>query len=216
MTRRGSTEVTQAIITSGVIGIVRTDSAAKAISFTRQIWDAGLPVVEVALTTPGGLSALEALRDEVSQGGRGRVLGAGTVLDAATARSAVLAGAQLLVTPTLVEDVIEVGLRYGVTTVIGCSTPTEMLRATTLGADFVKVFPASLWSPRILADVLAALPQLECIPTGGISPEDAAAWIEAGAVAVGIGSALTKGDDAAARARTLLASVRQAQATLST
>ncbi len=205
---RTSSEVKTAIIESGVVGIVRTTNAERAVSLTRQLWSAGVPVVEVALTTPGGLQALEALSGEVNGE---RVLGAGTVLDAATARLAVLAGARVLVTPTLAEEVIEVGHRYGVATVIGCSTPTEMLRATELGADLVKVFPASLWSPRILADVLAALPQLECVPTGGISPDAAVDWIQAGAVAVGLGSGLTSGDDAAARVQTLLASVRRAR-----
>jgi 2-dehydro-3-deoxyphosphogluconate aldolase/(4S)-4-hydroxy-2-oxoglutarate aldolase len=87
-------------------------------------------------------------------------------------------------------------------------------RATTLGADLVKVFPASLWSPRVLADVLAALPQLRCVPTGGVTPEDATSWIGAGAVAVGIGSALTKHDDAPARVRTLLDAVHRARSPL--
>lgn len=206
--RQSSSDVSRTIADTGVIGIVRTTSTARAVELTQQIWAAGVDVVEIALTTPGGLAALEQLSGEVE--GQ-RVLGAGTVLDAATARSAILAGARLLVTPTLVEEVIEVGRRYGVVTVIGCSTPTEMLRATTLGADLVKVFPASLWSPRVLADVLAALPQLRCVPTGGVTPEDAAAWISAGAAAVGIGSALTKDDDTPARVRTLLAAVRQAR-----
>jgi 2-dehydro-3-deoxyphosphogluconate aldolase/(4S)-4-hydroxy-2-oxoglutarate aldolase len=205
---QSAAEVTSAIVTSGVIGIVRSDSSESAISLGRQIWGAGVTVVEVALTTPGGLQAVEALNAERTGD---QVLGAGTVLDAATARLAILAGARLLVTPTLVEDVIEVAQRYGVATVIGCSTPTEMLRATTLGADLVKVFPASLWSPGVLADVLAALPQLNLVPTGGIAPDSAADWIAAGARAVGIGSGLTKGTDPAAQVKTLLASLRRAR-----
>jgi 2-dehydro-3-deoxyphosphogluconate aldolase/(4S)-4-hydroxy-2-oxoglutarate aldolase len=206
---RSAAEVKAAVRHGGVIGIVRTTGAEPAAALTRQIWGAGVDVVEVALTTPGGLRAIEELSAERTGA---QVLGAGTVLDAATARLAILAGAQLLVTPTLMEDVIEVGRRYGVATVIGCSTPTEMLRATTLGADLVKVFPASLWSPRILADVLAALPQLDVVPTGGISPDDAAGWIRAGATAVGIGSGLTKGADPAERVRVLLRSVQEARA----
>ena len=202
-------EVKASVVSGGIIGIVRTSDAAAAVDLTRRIWAAGVDVVEVALTTPGGLRAIETLNAEVE--GR-RILGAGTVLDAATARLAILAGARLLVTPTLMEDVIEVGQRYGVATVIGCSTPTEMLLATTLGADLVKVFPASLWSPAILRDVLQALPQLDLVPTGGIAPDTAADWIRAGASAVGIGSGLTKGDDPAAQVRTLLASVRDARA----
>jgi 2-dehydro-3-deoxyphosphogluconate aldolase/(4S)-4-hydroxy-2-oxoglutarate aldolase len=201
-------EVKASVVSGGVIGIVRATDAASAVDLSRRIWAAGVDVVEVALTTPGGLRAIETLNDEV---GGGRILGAGTVLDAATARLAILSGARLLVTPTLVEDVIAVGRRYGVATVIGCSTPTEMLQATALGADLVKVFPASLWSPGTLRDVLQALPQLDLVPTGGISPESAADWIRAGARAVGIGSGLTRGDDPAARVRTLLASLRDAR-----
>lgn len=205
---QSAAEVKSAVVSSGVIGIVRSSSAESALALSRQIWDAGVDVVEVALTTPGGLRAIKALSDE-RQGDR--VLGAGTVLDAATARLAILAGARLLVTPTLMTDVIEVAQRYDVATVIGCCTPTEMLQAKTLGADLVKVFPASLWSPRVLTDVLAALPQLDLVPTGGIAPETAAEWIAAGARAVGIGSGLTKGDDPAAQVRTLLASLRRAR-----
>lgn len=202
------TDVKRTVIDGGVIGIVRTTGAQRAVELAREVWRAGVNVVEVALTTPGALSAIETLAGELE--GR-RVIGAGTVLDEASARLAVLAGARLLVTPTLVEEVIEVGHRYQVATVIGGSSPTELLRATTLGADLVKIFPASLWSPRNLSDLLQALPQLECVPTGGITPDDAAGWIQAGAVAVGIGSGLTKGDDPAARVRTLLDSIRTAR-----
>lgn len=200
--------VTRLITDSGVIGIVRTDSAARAVNLARQLWQAGVTAVEVALTTPDGLEAIRELNTAVPDGG---VLGAGTVLDAETARLAVLAGARLLVTPSLVDAVIEVGQRYGAATVIGTSTPTEMLQAQTLGADLIKVFPASQWTPKTLADVLAALPQLRCVPTGGIAPQDAADWIRAGAVAVGLGSGLTKGADPTAQVATLLASLRSAR-----
>ncbi len=201
-------QTVQLITESGVVGIVRTDSPERAVDLARQIWDAGVTAVEVALTTPGGLDAIAELNTDVPEG---CVLGAGTVLDAAGARLAVQAGAQLLVTPTLVEPVIETARRYGAATVIGTATPTEMLHAQTVGADLVKVFPASQWTPRTLADVLQALPQLRCVPTGGVGPADAADWIRAGAVAVGIGSALTKGDDPAAQVAALLESVRSAR-----
>lgn len=204
MTSGSAAAIRTAVIDSAVIGIVRTTDADDAIVKARQIWDAGVGVVEIALTTPGGLRAIETLAAEA---GDRRVMGAGTVLDGATARAAVLAGARLLVTPTLAPEVIEVGLRYDVATAIGCATPTEMLQAKTLGADLIKVFPASRWSPGSLKDVLAALPQLDCVPTGGVTPETAADWIEAGAVAVGLGSALTKGPDPAASVAKLLAAI---------
>ena len=200
-------QVTKLITDTGVIGIVRADSSERAVKLTRQIWDAGIAVVEVALTTPRGLEAITELTIDVPDGA---ILGAGTVLDTETARLAVLAGAQLLVTPTVVRGVIEVAQRYDVATVIGTATPTEMLHAQTLGADLIKVFPASQWTPRNLSDVLQALPQLRCVPTGGVSPDDAAEWIRAGAVAVGLGSALTRGD-APAQTAAVLASIRAAR-----
>lgn len=202
------TATTQLTTQTGVIGIVRADSAERAVKLARQIWDAGVSVVEVALTTPGGLDAITELSRNIPEGA---VLGAGTVLDASTARLAVLAGAQVLVTPTVVEDVIDVAKRYGVATVIGAATPTEMLRAQTLGADLVKVFPASNWTTKALSDMLQALPQLRCVPTGGVTPESAADWISSGAVAVGLGSALTKGDDPASQVAALLESLHEAR-----
>ncbi|HEY9293558.1 MAG TPA: bifunctional 4-hydroxy-2-oxoglutarate aldolase/2-dehydro-3-deoxy-phosphogluconate aldolase [Microlunatus sp.] len=196
------------ITESGVIGIVRADSSQRAVDLARQLWSAGVTAVEVALTTPGGLDAIAELNDEVPDGA---VLGAGTVLDAPTARLAVLAGARLLVTPTLDEGVIATARRYGAATVIGTATPTEMVRAQVVGADLVKVFPASQWTPKTLSDVLQALPQLRCVPTGGIAPDQAADWIRAGAVAVGLGSGLTKGDDPAGQVARLLDSLRSAR-----
>jgi 2-dehydro-3-deoxyphosphogluconate aldolase / (4S)-4-hydroxy-2-oxoglutarate aldolase len=208
MTIMNPAETVRLITETGVVGIIRTDSAKRAVELARQLWAAGVTAVEVALTTPGGLDAIAELNSDVPDGA---VLGAGTVLDAETARLAVLAGAGLLVTPTIVDGVIEVAQRYGAATVIGAATPTEMLYAQTRGADLVKVFPARQWTPQTLADVLAPLPQLRCVPTGGIAPEDAADWICAGAVAVGLGSGLTKGDDPAGRVATLLESVRSAR-----
>ena len=193
-------QTVRVITETGVIGIVRADSAQRAVALTRQLWSAGVTAVEVALTTPGGLGAISELNDEVPDGA---LLGAGTILDATTARLAVLAGARLLVPPTREEEVISTAQRYGAATVIGTATPTEMVRAQTLGADLVKVFPASQWTPKTLSDVLQALPQLRCVPTGGIAPDQAADWIRAGAVAVGLGSGLTKGDDPGQVARLL-------------
>ncbi|GAA2102096.1 bifunctional 4-hydroxy-2-oxoglutarate aldolase/2-dehydro-3-deoxy-phosphogluconate aldolase [Microlunatus panaciterrae] len=201
-------DVMAIIADDGVVGIVRASDADQAVSLAQQIWAAGLSVVEIALTTPSAMSAITRLA-ELAVGRQ--VIGAGTVLDAASARLAVLSGAQLLVTPTLEEDVIEVGRRYQAATVIGCATPTEMLHATELGADAVKVFPASLWTPRVLADVLQPLPQLHCIPTGGVTPDSAASWIEAGAFAVGIGSALTRTSDPAGQAGRLREAIARAR-----
>lgn len=201
-------QIVDKVTSTGVIGIVRTSDRDHAITLSRQLWSSGINVVEVALTTPGGLDAIETLAAEVPDGA---LLGAGTVLDAQTARMAISAGAQLLVTPTIADGVIDVSQRYGAATIIGTYTPTEMLHAQTLGADLIKVFPATSWSPQTLKDVLQALPQLRCVPTGGIQPDTAPDWIAAGATAVGLGSALTKGSDPKANATHLLKAIRSAR-----
>jgi 2-dehydro-3-deoxyphosphogluconate aldolase/(4S)-4-hydroxy-2-oxoglutarate aldolase len=180
-------EVVTTIAGQHVIGIVRARDAATGIVTARALHRAGLGAVEISLTTPGALGAIEELAAE------GGLLGAGTVLDAASAIAAVRAGARFLVSPVLAPDVIAAGLRYGAAIVAAAQTASEALRALELGADLVKLFPASAWSPRMVADLLQALPQLPLVPTGGIALADAPAWIEAGAVAVGLGSALVPG-----------------------
>jgi 2-dehydro-3-deoxyphosphogluconate aldolase / (4S)-4-hydroxy-2-oxoglutarate aldolase len=187
-----------AIADEQVIGIVRAARAEDAATSARTLIDAGLRVVEVSLTTPGALEVISGL---VAEYGEDVVIGAGTVLDPESARLAVLAGARLLLSPTLSTEVVQAGHRYGAVVVPACATPTEMLTALEAGADAVKLFPASLWSPADLLGVRQALPQLPCIPTGGVNPGNAASWIEAGAVAVGMGAALTHGGQAEARSR---------------
>ncbi|MEU8354186.1 bifunctional 4-hydroxy-2-oxoglutarate aldolase/2-dehydro-3-deoxy-phosphogluconate aldolase, partial [Streptomyces sp. NPDC048845] len=140
--------------------------------------------------------ALEAVTTLTREVGDEAVIGAGTVLDAQTARMAVDAGARFLVSPSLDAEVIRTGHRYGVPVFPGVATPTEMVRALELGADALKLFPASGQSPRRLRDIRAALPQAPLVPTGGVTLEDAPEWIAAGAVACGIGSALAEGDRA--------------------
>ncbi|MEU7575422.1 bifunctional 4-hydroxy-2-oxoglutarate aldolase/2-dehydro-3-deoxy-phosphogluconate aldolase [Micromonospora sp. NPDC049240] len=192
-----------------VIAIVRDSDPDSALAAARTILDAGLGVLEVSLTTPGALEVIARLRAAYPD----RLIGAGTVLDAAGARSAVAAGAQLLVSPALADDVVATARRHGVLAVPGCSTPTEMLTALTAGADLIKVFPASRWRPEDISQLRVALPHLPLVPTGGIAPADAAAWIRAGAVAVGVGSALTTGgaEQAKNRVATLRTALRAAQ-----
>lgn len=188
---------------SGVVGIVRARSSQVALEQGRAVLAAGLEVVEISLVTPGALTAIDALA-EVEHGA---VVGAGTVLDARAAREAIAAGAQILVCPNLEPTVIEVAVAADVAVVPGCLTPTEMTTAIGLGATAVKVFPAHTWSPPALAGLLQALPGLPCIPTGGVGPADAAGWIAAGAVAVGVGAALTASADPVAAVSDLRSSI---------
>ena len=175
---------------------------------------AGVRAVEIALTTPGALPALEACAATAPDAA---CLGAGTVLTAAQARDAIDAGARYLVTPAVVPEVIAVGLERSIPVLAGALTPTEIVSAHRMGAAMVKVFPAALGGPAYLRLVRDPLPDVPLVPTGGVRLDDAADYLAAGAIAVGTGSQLTgdalRGGDLgelAARAETLVAAVAAA------
>ncbi len=174
------------------IGIIRAAGADEAITAGRALIDGGVTLVEVACTTPDATAAISALRSACPSA----TVGAGTVLDAAAAFAAVRAGAQFLVSPLVAGDVLRTGHRHGVAVFPGACTPTEISTAMELGADAVKLFPAASLGIGFLRAVAAALPQVPFIPTGGITAEDAPRWLEAGALAVGVGGHLTSGDPA--------------------
>lgn len=172
---------------TGLIAIVRLDSAGELVPVARAIAAGGVSVIEFTMTTPGALRTIE----ESSKALGGEVLiGAGTVLDAETARAAILAGAEFIVAPTLNAEVIEICHRYDKVVVPGAYTPTEILTAWELGADFVKLFPAEVGGPAYLKAVRAPLPQVRLVAVGGVTVETAGAFIRAGAVALGVGSNL--------------------------
>jgi 2-dehydro-3-deoxyphosphogluconate aldolase/(4S)-4-hydroxy-2-oxoglutarate aldolase len=192
---------------SGVIAIVRARDEATGLQQARRVLAAGLPVVEVSLTTPGALATISTLVAEHPDA----VVGAGTVLDPETVDRVVDLGGRVVVSPSFHPEVVAAAARRGVAVFPGCLTPTEMLAARALGATGVKIFPAHLWSPAALAGMLQALPDLPCVPTGGIGPDDVGAWIAAGAMAVGVGSALTAVDDPEPVVRGLRAAVDRAR-----
>jgi 2-dehydro-3-deoxyphosphogluconate aldolase/(4S)-4-hydroxy-2-oxoglutarate aldolase len=176
---------------NGVIAIMRAQSFSELIDAAEAIHAGGLSVIEVTMTTPNALSVItearKRFRDEV-------LFGAGTVLDAETARSAILAGAEFIVAPTLNPLTVELCRRYSKVIIPGCLTPTEILKAWELGANFVKVFPADLGGPSYIKAILAPLPQVLLIPTGGVTPETTGAFLKAGAAAVAAGSSLVSQD----------------------
>ena len=182
-------EITSAIVAQRVIGIVRAADAETASRTVEALVEGGLQVLEVSLTTPG---ALDVVREKSGRHPE-LTIGAGTVLDEASARLAVLAGATFLVSPALDPAVLRVAHRYGVVAVPGVGTPTEVVRALELGADLIKLFPASSHGPKAVADLLQALPQAPLVPTGGVTVEDAPDYVRAGAVAVGMGGSLAAG-----------------------
>lgn len=183
----GREQHAQWIERTGLIAIVRLDSSAALVQAAKAIAAGGVSVIEFTLTTPGALRTIE---EAVRVLGGEALIGAGTVLDAESARAAMLAGAEFIVAPTLSLDVITMCHRYDKVVIPGAYTPTEILSAWEHGADFVKVFPAEIGGPAYLKAVRAPLPQVKLIPVGGVSVETAGAFIRAGAAALGVGSNL--------------------------
>jgi 2-dehydro-3-deoxyphosphogluconate aldolase/(4S)-4-hydroxy-2-oxoglutarate aldolase len=201
---------------SGVIAIMRAQSSDQLLRAAEAIRAGGVSAIEVTMTTPGALAVIESA---TAQADEGVTFGAGTVLDAESARAAILAGAQFLVSPTLSVAVIAMARRYRVPVLPGAYTPTEILAAWEAGADMVKVFPASVGGPEFIRALKAPLPQVELVPVGGVELENTAAFIRAGAAAVGVGSALVNQrlldardwDALTARARRLVEAVAEAR-----
>jgi len=199
----------------GGLAIVRADSIVNLVRVAEAVRDGGISSVEITMTTPG---ALDALREAVRKLD-GVLLGAGTILDATTARMAILAGARFLVTPTVERDVIEMGHRYDVAVICGAMTPTEILTAWEAGADMVKVFPADALGPGYLKAVRGPLPQIPLVPTGGVTAETAGQYICAGAELVCAGGWLVDSktvaegryEELTQRARQLVAAIRKAR-----
>jgi 2-dehydro-3-deoxyphosphogluconate aldolase/(4S)-4-hydroxy-2-oxoglutarate aldolase len=181
-------EILARLTRSGVVAVARHEDPEPLYEAARALLAGGVDLFEVTMTVP---DALDVLREVSRRLAPDVVVGAGTVLDSETARSAILAGAQFVVSPTMQPDVIAVARRYGRVAIPGALSPTEILAAWENGADIVKVFPARLGGPKYIGDVLAPLPQVLLMPTGGVTLENAADFIRAGAVAVGIGSDLT-------------------------
>jgi 2-dehydro-3-deoxyphosphogluconate aldolase / (4S)-4-hydroxy-2-oxoglutarate aldolase len=171
------------------IAIIRLDDLSSAVQIAEALIAGGLRALEFTLTNRDALQAIEQVRAEV---GPAAYVGAGTVLTAADAQAAIDAGAQFLVTPTLEPDVIAAGHKAGAPTISGAWTPTEILTAWRHGAALVKVFPARTLGPAYIRDVLAPLPMLRLVPTGGVSLENCAAFLQAGAYTVALGSNLVE------------------------
>jgi 2-dehydro-3-deoxyphosphogluconate aldolase / (4S)-4-hydroxy-2-oxoglutarate aldolase len=218
-TRATSTDrmaVLTAIEHSGLVAIIRADSGEGLLKTFKALADGGVTVSEVTLTTPGALASIAEARRTL---GAAAVIGAGSVLDAPSCRAAIEAGASFIVSPITNLDVMRTAQRYGRPVMPGALTPTEAMAAFEQGADMVKIFPANHFGPRYISDLLAPMPQLRLIPTGGVTLENASQWLDAGAAALGVGTALVRKDLIAAgdfKALTALAgryvdAVRQAR-----
>lgn len=176
-----------------ILGIVRAGDRSSAAERLRVLLDAGFAVTEVSLSTPGALEVVATARDALGDGGLGPLIGAGTVMAVHELHSAAEAGCDFVVTPTTDGAVLAAGAALGIPVISGAATPTEIRTAVLGGALAVKLFPASLWTVAAFRDLRTVFGATPFVPTGGIGPEHARVWIEAGALAVGMGSALTSG-----------------------
>ncbi len=213
MTRQA---ITDAIEREGVVAVIRIKEPEKLRAVVDAIAEGGVRALEVTMTVPGAVELIRRLAPTLPEG---FVFGAGTVLDADTAARVIDAGAQFVVSPVFRRSVIEACHARGVPAMPGCFSPTEILDAWDGGADIVKVFPATVLGPGFFKDVRGPLPQVKMMPTGGVTLDNAGDWIRAGAVAVGVGTALldakaiAAGDYAALRANAerIVANVRAAK-----
>ena len=190
------TDVVRGIEESGVVAVVRLEDLSDAVDVARALARGGVVGIEFTFTNPKAAAAITAAREAI---GDAALIGAGSVLDAETARIAILAGAQFVVTPVTRLETIQLCTRYGVPIMSGAFTPTEILAAWEAGSAMVKVFPATALGPGYLKDVRGPLPQVKLIPTGGVSAANAGDFIRAGASAVALGSALVDPKLVAAR-----------------
>jgi 2-dehydro-3-deoxyphosphogluconate aldolase/(4S)-4-hydroxy-2-oxoglutarate aldolase len=171
----------------GVVAIMRAKNSDQLLAAAKAVLAGGVAAIEVTMTTPG---ALEVVRQATSQFGKEVLFGVGSVLDAATARQAILAGAQFVVCPTLKLETIEMCRRYSIPVVPGAYTPTEILTAWEAGANAVKVFPATAGGPAYIKAIKGPLPQISLTAVGGVNVYNAADFIRAGADFIGVGGEL--------------------------
>jgi 2-dehydro-3-deoxyphosphogluconate aldolase/(4S)-4-hydroxy-2-oxoglutarate aldolase len=216
MTQRSRSEITAAIEDIGVVAIIRMQDPGALRGVVEALAEGGVRALEVTMTVPRAIELIAELAPTLPGD---FLLGAGTLVDADTTKRAVDAGAQFIVSPVFRLEVIEAAHERDVPVMPGCFTATEILSAWDAGADVVKVFPATAVGPGYLKDIRGPLPHVKMMPTGGVSIDNVGEWLRAGAVAVGVGSALLDTKAIAARqyapivdnARRMLANVRAAR-----
>lgn len=185
----------QQIAQEGVVAVLRADSAEQVVEMAEQAIEGGIKVIEITMTTPFALRAIEDLAKKYSSTtqdpSKFAIIGVGTVLDPETARAAILSGSEFVVGPCLNPETVKLCNRYRVPIMPGVMTIKEIQEALDLGVDIVKLFPGNMFSPAMIKAIKGPLPQANVMPTGGVSLSNLAEWIKAGASAVGIGSDLT-------------------------
>lgn len=189
-------DIVKRITDVGVVAVVRAENADQAVKISKACIEGGIPAIELTFTVPGAADVIKELAKTFKP--EELILGAGTVLDSETARAAILAGATYIVSPGFDLDTAKLCNKYQIPYMPGCLTITEMLRAMEAGCDIVKLFPGEAFGPAYVKAVKGPLPQVNIMPTGGVSLENIETWIKNGVVAVGVGGQLTapakKGD----------------------
>jgi 2-dehydro-3-deoxyphosphogluconate aldolase/(4S)-4-hydroxy-2-oxoglutarate aldolase len=187
MTKRSRSELVAEVENLGVVAIIRMPDPAALRAVVDALAEGGVRALEVTMTVP---RAIELIKEIAPTLPADFLFGAGTLLDPDTVHRAVEAGAQFIVSPVFRPEVIKAAHEDGVPVMPGCFTPTEILSAWEMGADVIKVFPATSVGPGYLKDIRGPLPQIKLMPTGGVSIDNVGDWLRAGAVAVGVGSAI--------------------------
>lgn len=200
---------------SGLVAVVRAESAEQGGRIAAACIAGGVAAIEITFTVPGAASIIEQLT--ASYKPEEIIIGAGTVLDAPTARQAILAGARYIVSPCFDAEVVKLCQTYQIAVMPGAMTIREMVEVMRSGADLIKLFPGELFGPAMIKAVHGPLPQARIMPTGGVHVGNAAEWIKAGAVALGAGSSLTGGaktgdyDSITETAKAFIAEIRKAR-----
>lgn len=184
-------DIIQKLKSEKLVAVIRADSKEQGLKIVEAVKLGGIKFLEITLTVPGAIDIIKELvtyyKDEDV------VIGAGTVLDGETARAAILAGANYVVSPSFNAEVSKLCNRYRIACISGAQTVREVLLGLEAGGDVVKIFPGDAYTPNIIKSFKGPIPQGMYMPTGGVSVENAKQWIDAGAIAVGTGSSLTKG-----------------------
>lgn len=207
-------EIVQRLLDPGIIAIIRADSSEQLVEAAAALLEGGVSAMEVTMTTPNALEVVSAVTHKF---GDAILMGVGSVIDPKTVYAAVAAGAEFIVTPVTKPQVIAAANDLEKPIASGAFTPTECLLAHESGADFVKLFPADVGGPAYIKSILAPLPMLRIVPTGGVTPETAAAFLKAGSTALGAGSSLVSKEilqkrdwaELTRRARDFVAAVRK-------
>lgn len=184
-------ETIEKIINTGIVAVVRSESIDEGIRISKACVLGGIPAIEVTYTVPGATEVIKALKNEFSPSEL--IVGAGTVLDATTARIAILAGAEYIVSPGFDLETAKLCNLYQIPYMPGCMTITEITKAMEYGCDIIKLFPGSAFGPSFVKAVKAPLPQVNIMPTGGVSLDNIEEWFKNGVVAVGAGGKLASG-----------------------